>query len=101
MAGQPSLVLVATACAGAAALSIQCLPLTMARSDWVTGGLEIREGALSLQDVALLSMVADEIGGNTVSGGWTIPHPLSLSVFDDADANARKTVLGEPWQVVM
>jgi hypothetical protein len=46
-------------------------------------------------------MVGEENGGNTVLGSRTIPHPLSLGVVDDANANARQFVLDEPWEVVM
>ncbi len=56
---------------------------------------------MPLQDVVLLSMAGDKIGGDTIMGGWTIPHPLSLGIVDDANAKTRQIILDEPWEVVM
>jgi hypothetical protein len=54
-----------------------------------------------LQDVALLRIAMDKMGGNTVLGGWTIPHPLSLCFVDNTNSDAHQIVLDEPWEVVM
>jgi hypothetical protein len=39
-------------------------------------------------------MAVDKIGSDTISGGWTIPHPLIFGVladaYSDADGNARQ-----------
>jgi hypothetical protein len=63
------------------------------------GGGSRSGGGLPLKDIALLSMVVDKIGGDTVLGGWTIPHLLSLGVIDNADANAHQIVKTQHSQV--